>query len=226
MTVRLALLFAITCFSFESASAAEWINMLEGQSLGHWMKQDGSQPAPTWQFNDGWLHLNGKGGNLITKQEYPDFELWFEFRISEKGNSGIKYRVKQYDGRYLGLEYQVLDDNAFPKLLESHKTGSVYHVVTPIPAEKKLKSPGEINVAKVRVQGNRIQHWINGQLLIDQNVGDDVWRGLIQKSKFKSHEGFGENQLGRIMLTDHGCEVWYRNIYLKPLSSGVSCNCN
>lgn len=225
MLVRPALLLVLLCLSFESACADQWINLLEGQSLARWMKQDGSEPAATWQFEDGWLHLNGKGGNLITKEEHGDFELWFEFRISEKGNSGIKYRVKKYNGNYLGLEYQVLDDPAFPKLPESHKTGSVYHVVTPIPDQKRLKPFGETNVAKIRVQGNRIQHWVNGQLLIDQRVADSTWRDMIQKSKFKKHDGFGENQLGRIMLTDHNCEVWYRNIYLKPLSSAVSCVC-
>lgn len=225
MAVRLALFLTFTFFSLQPASANEWINMLEGQSLNRWMKQDGSKPSATWQFNDGWLHLNGQGGNLITTEEYGDFELWFEFRISEKGNSGIKYRVKKYNGNYLGLEYQVLDDNAFPKLPESHKTGSVYHVVTPIPSEKRLKPVGEVNVAKIRVQGNRIQHWINGQLLIDQRVAGTDWKALIQKSKFKKHDGFGENQIGRVMLTDHNCEVWYRNIYLKPLSSSISCSC-
>lgn len=229
MLVRLSL-FLVLCFSsIQPASAGSWINLLEGQQLDRWMKKDGSEPAATWQFVDGWLHLNGKGGDLITKQEYGDFELWFEFRISQKGNSGIKYRVKKYNGNYLGLEYQVLDDTAFPKLTDEHKTGSLYDLVTPSPSEKRLNPQGELNVAKVRVQGNRIQHWVNGQLLIDERVSTKTWSEFVKSSKFKKHAGFGENPLGRIMLTDHNCEVWYRNVYLKPLStttaSTIQCQC-
>ena len=229
MPLRFVLLLLLTFCSFESASADSWMNLLEGQKLDQWMKKDGSEPAKTWQFVDGWLQLNGKGGDLITKQEYGDFELWFEFRISEKGNSGIKYRVQKYDGRYLGLEYQVLDDPAFPKLTDEHKTGSLYDLVTPSPVTKRLHPQGQMNVAKIRVQGNRIQHWINGQLLIDEQASGSTWLNHVSNSKFKKHAGFGENQSGRIMLTDHNCEVWFRNIYLKPLSApvnaGIRCQC-
>lgn len=229
MQLRAILLALAVCLTLNSVQAADWNNLLNGQSLDQWMKADGSAPSETWQFKDGWLHLNGKGGNLITRKEYGDFELWFEFRISEKGNSGIKYRVQKYGNSLLGIEYQILDDAAFPKLPESHKTGSMYHLVTPIPAEKRMNPPGEINVAKVRVQGNRVQHWINGQLLIDQKIGTEDWAQHVQNSKFKKHEAFGQNQLGRIMLTDHNCEVWYRNVFIKSLSSGgsggVTCSC-
>lgn len=229
MPVRFTFLLVLTFCSFGTASAGSWINLLEGQRLDRWMKKDGSEPAETWQFVDGWLHLNGRGGDLITKQEYADFELWFEFRISAKGNSGIKYRVQKYEDRYLGLEYQVLDDPAFPKLTDEHKTGSLYDLVTPVPAAKRLNPQGQMNVAKIRVQGDRIQHWVNGQLLIDERAAGQHWLEHVKNSKFKKHAGFGENQLGRIMLTDHNCEVWYRNVYLKPLSVAVKttirCQC-
>lgn len=229
MLVRFTLLLLLSLTSIQTVSAGSWINLLEGQKLARWMTKDGAEPAGTWQFEDGWLHLNGKGGNLITKEEYADFELWFEFRISEKGNSGIKYRVKKYGKSYLGLEYQVLDDSAFPKLTDEHKTGSLYDLVTPSPVKKRINPQGQMNVAKIRVQGNRIQHWVNGQLLIDTKANSETWLEYVKNSKFKKHAGFGENQLGRIMLTDHNCEVWYRNVYLKPLSAPVSaavrCQC-
>lgn len=229
MIARSALLLVLSACCVSTASAGSWINLLEGQSLDRWMKKDGSAPAETWQFVDGWLHLDGKGGDLMTKQEFHDFELWFEFKISPKGNSGIKYRVKKYDNRYLGLEYQVLDDAAFPKDSEERKTGSLYDIVTPSPSVKKLNPQGQMNVAKVKVQGNRVQHWVNGQLLLDEQIGTQDWANFVKNSKFKKHAGFGENQLGRIMLTDHNCEVWYRNVYLKPLSfapiSSVRCQC-
>ena len=188
------------------------------------MKPNGDAVDKGWEIQpDGTLHLNGRGGHILSRQQYGDFELWFEFRIAEKGNSGIKYRVKQYNKSWLGLEYQVLDDSAFPKLTREHHTASLYDLVTPIPLQTRFNPEGEFNVGKVRVQNQRIQHWINGQLMIDQPVGTDSWDHHVANSKFNKHEGFGENTVGHIMVTDHGSEVWYRNVFIKSLS-GPCCN--
>ena len=133
-------------------SAQQFDNLLEGQELNRWIKPGGADVTGGWQFEDGGvLHLNGKGGNIITREQYGDFELWFEFRIAPKGNSGIKYRVTQYGKSWLGLEYQVLDDAAFPKLTREHLTASLYDLATPIPDVTRLNPDGGI------------QHWQNSR---------------------------------------------------------------
>ena len=82
-----------------------------------WQKTNGDPVSGGWILEaNGELHLAGKGGNIVTRDVFGDFELWFEFQIAEKGNSGVKYRVKQFDGPWLGCEYQIQDDGAFPNM--------------------------------------------------------------------------------------------------------------
>ncbi len=209
-----------------SVSAQQYSDLLQNRSLSQWMLPNGDSVESGWQFDsDGTLHLVGKGGNIVTRDEYQDFDLWFEYRISEKGNSGIKYRVKQFGGSWLGIEYQIQDDAAFPKLSPKHYTASLYDIVeksSPI-FERKYMPAGEFNVGRIIVQNNRIRHWMNGNLTIDECDSSQRFADAIGQSKFKNNEGFGRNQSGRLMLTDHGSEVWYRNLYIRRLSA-AACN--
>ena len=143
--------------------------------------------------------------------------MWFEFKVAPKGNNGIKYRVRQYDKSWLGLEYQILDDAAFPQLTRDHLTASLYDLVLPKPESTRLKPPGEFNLGKIRVQNNLTQHWINGQLMIKQKLTGEDWKAHVAASKFKNRTEFGQNDLGRIMLTDHNSETWFRNIFIRRL---------
>lgn len=203
-----------------SAHAQTWQNLLADRSLDHWKKPNGDEPSGGWVIeDDGTLHLAGRGGNLLTREVYGDFELWFEFRTTERGNNGIKYRVKKYGNSLLGLEYQILDDAAFPKLTREHLTGSLYDLVTPKPEVTRLNDPGEFNVGKIRVENGRTRHWVNGQLMIDQPLYGASWKAHVADSKFRNREDFGENALGRIMLTDHNSETWLRNVFIRRLNT-------
>ena len=199
-----------------------WIPLFDGVSLSGWTTQDGHPvPPDAWEVVDGTIHLNtsrGRGGNIITNRDYGDFELTFEWKISKGGNNGIKYRVKDFDGRVLGCEYQIIDDHGRPELRSSQKTGALYDVYQPRPHDV-LKPAGQFNRGRIVVQGDRIEHWLNGYLVVSATVGSPEWERRIAESKFAAVEGFGSNRLGRIMLTDHKDEVWYRNIFVRPLSS-------
>jgi len=208
-------------FSSQHAFAQQYTNLLSND-LNHWMKPNGDAVTEGWQIEPGAVvHLSGKGGNIVTREQFGDFELWFEFRISPQGNSGIKYRVKDYNKSLLGLEYQVLDDAGFPKLSRSHATASLYDLVPPIPAETRQHSLQEFNVGKIRVEGNQTRHWINGQLTIDEQLSGPHWHAFVAGSKFKDKEAFGENTLGRLMLTDHNSEVWFKNMFIRRLGSAT-----
>jgi hypothetical protein len=129
----------------------------------------------------------------------------------------LKYRVRKYGNRTLGCEYQILDDSAYVKRLRPKGlTGSLYDIYEPSSAEF-VKPVGEFNHSRIVVWGNCIQHWMNGHLIVSAVVGSREWNERMAESKFADIEGFGQNRLGKIMLTDHGSEVWYRNIVLKPL---------
>lgn len=204
-----------------SVQAQSFQNLLASHSLDQWMKVNGDPVNGGWTLEDGGvLHLSGKGGNIVTKEVFGDFELWFEFRVAAKGNNGLKYRVRQYEKQWLGLEYQILDDAAYPRLTREHLTGSLYELVTPIPAVTRLHTDDEFNVGKIRVQHQRAQHWINGQLLIDTPLCGPKWKAHVADSKFHDKAEFGENTTGHIMLTDHNSEVWYRNLFIRQLDNG------
>ena len=200
---------------FSTSANAQYIDLLKNRSLHHWMTPAGENVEKGWACDpDGTLHLQGHGGNIISREKFGDFELWFEFRIAEGGNSGIKYRVKNYGNSLLGCEYQVLGDEGFPGLSRSHKTASIYDVFPPRANPTKRYTDDNFNVGKILVRGNRIRHWVNGQLTIDECAGSPRWLDAVQDSKFSERECFGQNRYGRIMLTDHNSEVWYRNVFI------------
>ncbi len=181
-----------------------------------WSTPDGKTVPASWEVKDGLIHLSKgstRGGNIVTVQEFADFTLEFEFKIATKGNSGVKYRVQRYGQRYLGFEYQVQDDVGIQSRSPKNQTGSIYDLygpdksVTPNPA-------GEWNLARVEANGNRIEHYLNGKIIVSATLGDDDWKTRLAASKFAETDGFGEKPRGRIMLTDHGSEVWYRNFVL------------
>ncbi len=213
------LLFCVLLLLTGRVSAQHsFTNLLPGRSLHHWMTESGRPVREGWAFDDdGTLHLQGRGGHIVTRCCYTDFELWFEFRISEGGNSGIKYRVRRYGDSLLGCEFQILDDAAFPDLSEKNKTASLYDVFAPRTQPVRVRPAGEFNVGRIVVRGQRLKHWINGQLTVDERAGSRRWRQHIQQSKFRDRRGFGCNRTGRIMLTDHHSEVWYRNVFIRPL---------
>ncbi len=205
------------------ASGAGWTALFDGQTFNGWTTQNGDPVTEAaWHIADGMIHLDtsaGRGGNLITDRDYADFELLFEWKISEGGNNGIKYRVKDYDGRVLGCEYQLIDDERNKNLRPTQMTASLYDVYEPRVYDDLLKPAGEFNRGRIVVCGSRIEHWLNGYLVVAATVGSPEWAARIADSKFSDAEGFGANRLGRIMLTDHGDDVWFRNIYLRPLSA-------
>lgn len=177
-------------------------------------------PAPAgWvQESDGTITRVAKAGNIISRLEYDDFEIEWEWKLEKGGNSGIKYWVNLFPkGGWLGVEYQMIDDegHADAKKGDNHSTASIYDIKGPVP-DKGVKPAGEWNKSRIVVKGRKIQHWLNGKLAVEATVGSSDWKEGIAKSKFSKVEGFAPGK-GRLMLTDHGDPVWWRNIRVKAL---------
>lgn len=208
----------LICFAPITTLGQAWQPLFDGISFSGWQNGKGEPVSgKAWEVVDGMLHLDrtrGSGGNLLTVREFGDFELVFEWKVAPKANNGIKYRVRDFNGATLGLEYQVIDDFGRPQLAADHKTASIYDIVD-AKTHEVLRPAGEFNRGRILVRQNRIEHWLNGHLIASTNVGSEKWRQDISNSKFSDVEGFGLNQLGRIMLTDHSDEVWYRNIFIR-----------
>jgi hypothetical protein len=191
-----------------------------GESLAAWTTERGDPVTQCWEASNGEIRLNraaGRGGHISTADEYDDFDLSFEWKIATRGNSGLKYRVRKYGNQALGLEYQICDEPA-GRPVTKKSAGALYDLYEPAD-ERQFKPAGEWNTARIVVRGDRIEHWLNGGLIVAATVGDDEWKKRMGESKFVDQEQFGENRTGRIMLTDHGSDVAYRNSVFRPLRS-------
>lgn len=194
-----------------------WVALFDGKSLAAWTSDNGGPPGDGWKVGDGVLHRAGGGGNLVSKDEFTDFELEFEWKISPKGNSGLKYRLRKTPAGWLGAEYQLIDDGGHPDAKDAdRRTASLYDVAA-APADKELKPVGEWNHSRVVVKGKRIEHWLNGKMVIGIEVGSPEWEAGKKASKFSKVEGFAEPGPGRIQLQDHGDGVWFRGIRIRKL---------
>jgi len=202
--------------------AAGWQLLFDGQSLKGW-RPYGKPNAPIaggWKVEDGALKKLGgqRGGDIITERTFGDFDLSWEWRVAKGGNNGVKYMVTEARPQAPGYEYQMLDDEAekFKNLSAKSKTAAFYDVLPPA-ADKPLRPAGEWNISRVLVQGNRVEHWLNGKKVLEFELGSEAVKAAVATSKFKKFPDFGDRIRGHIMLTDHQDETWFRNIKLREL---------
>jgi hypothetical protein len=182
-------------------------------------KYDGQPISKGWVAEDGVLSLKEKGGgDIITEEQYENFELEFDWKIQPGGNSGVMYLVRTGDPApyFSGPEYQVLDDAKHADG-KNPKTaaGSLYALMA---AEgKKVNPPGEWNTGKIVLRNKHLEHWVNGKKLIEIEVRGERWNELVKASKFNAWSQFGQADKGHICLQDHGDPVSYRNIRIRQL---------
>jgi hypothetical protein len=200
-------------------AGAETVVLFDGKSLDQWEASKGGAPGAGWVIDaEGALHRKEKSGDLVSKQVFGNFELEWEWKISEGGNSGLKYWVNAISNQQLGLEYQLIDDERHADALKGGKrqTAAIYDVKA---AEAKATKPvGEWNQSRVVAKGGKLEHWLNGKQVVAVDTKTDAWREMLKASKFLKYmdQGFAPGS-GRLLLQDHGDPVWFRNIVLKKL---------
>jgi hypothetical protein len=210
------LLFATIFFVVSvghNVEADELPPVFDGKSLDNWVLQNGKPIPSGWEVLDGTIHRKPskkRVGHIVTQHEYGDFDLSFEWKIAKGGNSGLKYRVRKYGRKMLGCEYQIHDHGKPVDVPGNKHTGALYDLFGPDP-KRKINPSGEFNASRIVVRGDHIEHWLNGRLIVSATVGSPEWEKRVASSKFNDVPDFARNRLGRIMLTDHGAEVWYRN---------------
>lgn len=200
------------------AAEGPWQSLFDGKSLAGWTTLEGKPPGEGWQVVDGTLHLKGEGGNIVAAGEYGSFELEWQWKIQKKGNNGVKYWVTKVAGKeWLGLEYQMIDDGAHPdgKPGSSHATASIYDIKAAAP-DKPLRPAGEWNQSRIVAKDGKLQHFLNGTLVVELDTKAEEWKTLLGKSKFRNKTGFAPGT-GKIMLTDHKDPVWYKDIRVRRL---------
>jgi hypothetical protein len=183
-------------------------------------------PEKGWKIQDGIWSIEpteGKGGDVVTTEAYSNFELSVDFKLVEGGNSGIKYFIDPALAKSsLGLEYQLLDDDKHPDAKQgrdgNRTTASLYDLI-PAPKDKDFKKIGEWNTAKIISVGNHTEHWLNGVKVLEYQRNSDEYKRLIALSKYKDLPNFGVGEKGRILLQNHGDQVFFRNIKIRPVPS-------
>jgi hypothetical protein len=222
--------------------AAGWRLLWDGRTSGGWRSAKAETfPANGWMIKDGELHVLDSGGaeaigggDIITREQYAQFELVADFKITPGANSGIKYFVqpglaaitstgeKAAVGSAIGLEFQILDDALHPDAKlgrDGNRTiGSLYDLI-PAAAGKRPNPIGEWNTARILVQGTRVEHWLNGSKVLEYERGSAAFRAAVAASKYKNIPGFGEWPAGHILLQEHGNAVAYRNVKIRVITT-------
>jgi hypothetical protein len=198
-----------------------WRLLFDGTDLKGWKVYNKAAIPPQWTVENGTLTLTAGGaGDLITVDEFGDFDLTLEWKISPKGNSGVIYHIKEApdlaQSYFTGPEMQVLDNEGHADgKTPSHRAGAIYDLV--VPTNAVTKPVGEWNQARILIRKGHIEHWLNGVKVAESSYGDEAWRRLVAGSKFKQWPQFGRSLSGHIGLQDHGNRVWYRNIKIRRL---------
>ena len=165
-----------------------------------------------------------RGGDLMTVDSFADFELTWEWKVTPGANSGVKYNVSEEfsvaqapNHAALGFEYQILDDDRHEDgQLPSHRAGALYDLIAP-GSRKQLRPVGEWNQSRVIFRGNHGEHWLNGQKIVEFDLGTAHMDSLLAKSKYRTIQGFANRRRGHIVLQDHGDEVYFRNLKVREL---------
>ena len=202
-----------------------WTLLFDGRTLNGWRAYNRPDASGTqWKVEDGQLTVPPSGGrdtrgarDLITTATFRQFDLTWEWRIAVGGNSGLKYFVLEDRDAAIGHEYQMIDDERHPDAkIGTHRQTAAFYDVFPA-ANRPIKPAGEVNTSRVLVRGTHVEHWLNGQRVLQYELDSPELRAAIEKSKFKGIERFGKPQDGHILVQDHGDQVWFRNIKIRRI---------
>ena len=204
-----------------------WTLLFDGHTTNGWRGAlKDAMPEKGWVVNDGVLEVlprseGGGGGDIVSVEQFGNFELVFDFKLSEGANSGVKYYVTEnvYDKGALGLEYQILDDAIHPDAKmgrDGNRTlSSLYDL---IPAKgKRPNGIGQWNTGRIVANNNHVEHWLNNIKVLEYERGSADYKKMVSESKFSKMKNFGEAPEGHILLQDHNDRVWFRNIKIKKL---------
>ena len=201
---------------------AGWELLFNGENLDGWKIFQGAE-VKGWKVIDGVLNNSGigsdHGGDIISLKQYQNFELYLEWKIASKSNSGIFYRVQEGDTKKMyetAPEYQLLDDKGWPKKIkDSQYTGANYAMHKPVGSD--VKPINEWNTTRIVADGAKVQHFLNGIKVVEYELWTDEWLELRKNCKWKDKPLYGKAKKGHIGLQDHGGLTQFRNIKIRKL---------
>ena len=199
-----------------------WQLLFNGKNLAGWKTFQG-KAISGWKVIDGVLNNSGvgsdHGGDIVTKDKYQNFELYFEWKIAPQSNSGVFFHVNEKIGKAIyesAPEYQLLDDKGWPtKLHDDQYSGANYGMH--VPQNAKVKDLKQWNQTRIIVNGTHVQHFLNGTKVVDYHLWDADWKARKENGKWKDYPYYGMARKGNIGLQDHGGLAQFRNIKIKVI---------
>ena len=206
--------------------AEGWELLFDGETLNGWRDYNGTELTAPWFVEDGLITARGEGadehGYIVTEKIYENFELVWDWKIADQGNSGVLYHVVEnpkFAVPYVtGPEYQLIDDHNFPEPLEEwQRTASDYAMYTPDYSAIEIKPAGEWNTSKIVFDNGHVEHWLNGEKVVEFEAWTEDWFARKNSGKWENAPEYGLARKGVICLQDHGSAAWFRNIKIKEL---------
>ncbi|MEN0056272.1 MAG: DUF1080 domain-containing protein [Mucilaginibacter sp.] len=213
-----------------ATDSTSFVSLFDGKTTKGWHTYGKDTAGSAWKAEDGVLHLDASqkgdwqtknGGDIVSDQEYENFDFKTEWKISRAGNSGIMFYVHEDPAKYqyawyTGPECQVADnkENEDGKLIK-HRAGDLYDLMSI--SKDAVKPAGEWNQVEIVANKGKLDIYMNKEHVLSTTLWDDAWKKLIAGSKFKEWPAFGTFKTGRIALQDHGADVWFRNVEIKKL---------
>ena len=204
---------------------ADFVPLFDGQTLSGWRGFKQETVPSTWTVDDGAIHGSGGGPDLITQRQYGDFELRFEWKIEAGGNSGVIYRVQEegVDESYQsGIEYQLLDDERlstttwFPRRVAERSTDCM------AAADNVLRPVGQYNSSRIVARGQRLEHWLNDELVAECVIGSPDWKQANRRQQVSRLAHLCRSSRGHIALQSHGGAVWFRNLRIHEFAADAA----
>ena len=204
-----------------------WQLLFDGSSTDGWHSYGGGPVGYAWKVVDGTLHFDGPlkkdtlAQDIISNEEFENFDLKLEWKVDTNGNSGIMFYVNEDTSKFekpywTGPEMQVLDNNGHPDAkITKHRAGDLYDLISS--SKETVKPALEWNQAEIKAVNGKLDFYLNGENIVSTTMWDDNWNKMIAGSKFRQWPGFGTFKKGRICLQDHGDKVWFRNIKIRKL---------
>lgn len=195
--------------------AGGWRLLFDGRTTNGWRGYRRQTMPDGWQPVEGALTRVGQGGDIVTVDQFSDFELQLEWNIAPGGNSGVFFRATEEEDEVwkTAPEVQVLDNPAYKDLTPETSAGSNYGLHAP--SKDVSKPAGQWNHLRLIVHGNHVEHWLNGVKIVEYEIGSADWEKRVQASKFNEYPRYGRARRGHIALQDHGDRVAYRNIKIQ-----------
>ena len=204
----------------------KWISLFDGKTLSGWHAFNKPGEIKNWTIEDSAMVCLGAaegdtGGDIVTDAEYDNFELAWDWKITKGGNSGVMYHVvesSKYKAPYeTGPEYQLIDDIGFPGKLEEWQKTAADYAMNVTNDKKKLNPVGEWNNSKIVVNNGHVEHWLNGEKVVEFEAGNEAWMKEKAEGKWKDFPDYGIAKRGRIALQDHGNKAYFKNIMIREL---------